>query len=304
MGWILDVIGYLFIGFVCVIIAHFGFGIPISDGNGKLIFSLGFFGWAFIDLVNTHIGSGNSVLVFIFSLLIVISVGYFFVLPSISTNEDDTSDTPISTGSSLTNNAYSRVTQTTTTPIEYYRRTYHWTYGRHSPTYTIGIPKPLYEYYRQQPHDRRNYAQYAISDKDRKVLDSIISDFKENTDSKTEAAYNVVAFVQSLPYFKDVASTGYDEYPRYPIETLVDNGGDCEDTAILTAALLKEMNYDVVLLNPPKHMAVGITCPTCSGASFTHNGKKYYYLETTANNWKVGQMPSKYNGEKVFVYPM
>jgi len=85
------------------------------------------------------------------------------------------------------------------------------------------IPKPLYEYYQQQPHDR-NYAKYAISERDRKVLDRIILDFKENTDSKSEVAYNIVAFVQSLPYFKDDISTGYDNYPRYPIETLVDNG--------------------------------------------------------------------------------
>jgi len=304
MGWIIDIISYAFIGLCCVSIAHFGLKIPLSSGISVNIFIIVVFCWAVLDLIMSNRRSVSDVVAVIVKILIAIGIGFFIVIPLISGIESDANEIPSSTSSGVTAGANSRVTQTTTTPIEYYTRTYHWTYGRHSPTYTIGIPKPLYEYYQKQPHDRRNYGQYAISDKDRKVLDSIISDFKENTDSKTEAAYNVVAFVQSLPYAKDYVSTGFKEYPRYPIETLVVGKGDCEDTAILTAALLKEMNYDVVLLSPPKHMAVGINCPTCSGANFSYNGKKYYYLETTGNNWKVGQMPSKYNGQKVLVYSM
>jgi len=33
------------------------------------------------------------------------------------------------------------------------------------------------------------------------------------------------AFVQSLPYTSDLVTTGYDNYPRYPIETLIDMAG-------------------------------------------------------------------------------
>jgi len=301
MGWFFDLIFCAFIGIICAFTAHYFFRIPIDNLKG--IFLLGFFGWAILEYCVNKIQSGGSTLFWIFGFFLVIGIEYFFILPMITNAENDMIENPIRTSPIVTINSESQLKQTTSTPIEYYRRTYHWTYGHNSPTYTIEIPKPLYEYYRRQPHDR-NYAKYAISDLDRKILNSIIMDFKENTDSKIEASHNIVAFVQSLPYFKDAVSTGYDEYPRYPIETLVDNGGDCEDTAILTAALLKEMNYDVVLFRFPKHMALGITCLGCSGTYYTYHDKQYFFLETTANNWVVGQMPSSLKGEKVIVYPI
>jgi len=55
----------------------------------------------------------------------------------------------------------------------------------------------------------------------------------------------VGSFVQQLPYTSDRVTTPYDEYPRFPLETLYEKGGDCEDTAILAATILKEMGYDV-----------------------------------------------------------
>jgi len=76
--------------------------------------------------------------------------------------------------------------------------------------------------------------------------------------TESEKVNLLISFVQSLPYTFDNVSTPFDEYPRFPIETLVFGGGDCEDTSILTSALLYEMGYDVILINPPGHMAVGI----------------------------------------------
>jgi hypothetical protein len=256
----------------------------------------------------------------VFDLLLVAFLVFFIILPVFSENGIERQELSMITGSGVpektesptvntittpkfSENSQYPAVQTTTTAIEYLERSYQWTYGGRSMKYTINIPKPLYDYYRSQVHDNK-YSKYALSRNDRKVLDRIITSFEEHADSKTEAAYNVVAFVQSLPYFKDDISTGYDNYARYPIETLVDKGGDCEDTAILTAALLKEMNYDVVLINPPGHMAIGITCSGCSGTSYTFEGKKYYYLETTARNWKVGQMPDEYKNLKATVYPI
>ena len=71
----------------------------------------------------------------------------------------------------------------------------------------------------------------------------------------------VMAFVQSLPDTIDKGTTPYDEYPRYPVETLFARGGDCEDTPILVAALLDRLGYDVALLvlENAQHMAVGVS---------------------------------------------
>jgi hypothetical protein len=149
-----------------------------------------------------------------------------------------------------------------------------------------------------------SYGQYAISSQDKPYLDALLKKLKESGANKgyTDAdnVMNVIALVQSLPYFKDAAI----DYPRYPIETLVDNGGDCEDTAILTAAMLREMGYGVVLINPPGHMAVGVKCSSCSGTSYTYEGAKYYYLETTVTNYKIGQIPDEYRDQKANIIPM
>jgi hypothetical protein len=302
MGRDVDIFFCAVAGILCAVIAHFFFSIPAE--NLIWIFFLGFFGGAVAGYLLKEIESGNAVLPVILGVLLVIGIGYFFILPLVSLPGGDTTDIPADNIPVMTEaSGMPPQPSLTVTPVEYYTRSYQWTYNGHSSTLTIQIPVSLYEYYRQQPHDR-NYAKYALSERDRKFLDRIITGFKRNADSRSDAAYDIVAFVQSLPYFQDNISTGYDEYPRYPIETLVDNGGDCEDTAILTAALLKEMNYDVVLIRLPTHMAVGVTCSGCSGRSYTYNDKQYFYLETTGNNWKVGQIPSVYKNESASVYPI
>ena len=210
-----------------------------------------------------------------------------------------------------TQNVAARKSAASSASSETISRTYRWNYKGSSYSWKVSIPKSLYDYYKAQPHDHSKlttYKQYAISSKDKAYLDAMITKFKESGKKKgyseSENIMNVIAFVQALPYFKDDVSTPYDEYPRYPIETLVDNGGDCEDTAILTAALLREMGYGVVLVNPTGHMAVGVKCSSCSGTYYTYEGEKYYYLETTSNNRKIGEIPDKYKNEKVRVIPL
>ena len=102
-----------------------------------------------------------------------------------------------------------------------------------------------------------------------------------------------LAFVQHMRYDPDERG----EYPRYPIETLVDGGGDCEDTAILLAAVLDAWGLDCVLLSPPGHMALGLSISGFDGIYYPWNGKKYYYVETTGRNWGIGQIPPAYSGK-------
>ena len=246
-------------------------------------------------LKGVHLYAG--VIMITLAAVLLLSV---LIIPTIVGDPSDLVTSPNATVADSPDLSSAPSPQATLFPASFYNRTYDWTYGDYRNSYTVSIPIQLYAFYRSQPHDR-NYAKYAISDKDRKILNAIIAKLEGNG-TKTEAAYDVIAFVQSLPYFRDDISTGYDEYPRYPIETLVDGGGDCEDTAILTAALLKEMHYDVVLLRLPKHMAVGVTCTNCEGTYYLHDNKKYFYLETTGNNWKVGQIPPNLKDERVIIY--
>jgi hypothetical protein len=112
----------------------------------------------------------------------------------------------------------------------------------------------------------------------------------------------VLAFVQSLPYTSDVVTTGYDEYPRFPLETLVDGGGDCEDTSILFATLTLILNYDTIFIAPPSHYAVGIWGGDLVGSYYTYNNRRYYYCETTGDNWKIGQIPDEFKGVSAYLY--
>jgi len=108
-----------------------------------------------------------------------------------------------------------------------------------------------------------------------------------------------------MPYTSDSVTTGYDEYPRYPVETLVDGGGDCEDSSILAAALLSEMGYGTILIVLPGHMALGIKgSDNIFGAYYEYNGDRYYYVETTSSGFGVGEIPSEYKNSKARFFTM
>jgi hypothetical protein len=151
-----------------------------------------------------------------------------------------------------------------------------------------------------------NYSYYVTDPKDDKELEEIAASFNEFAMmeglGEEEKLNLVVGFVQSLPYVTDMESVGLQEYPRYPIETLVDNGGDCEDTSILMASLLKLMGYDVILLDLPDHMAVGVSSDTVTfhGTYYRENDRKYYYVETTEPGWSIGDLPEDFEG--VYAY--
>jgi len=123
--------------------------------------------------------------------------------------------------------------------------------------------------------------------------------------SEYETVEFAASFVQSLPYTDDSITTPYDEYPRYPVETLVDGGGDCEDTSILLASLIDKMGYGVVLIELPDHCAVGVKGgENVDGTYWEYKGSKYYYTETTNEGWEIGELPKEYENTPAHIYPM
>jgi len=179
-------------------------------------------------------------------------------------------------------------------------REFAWEYnGR---IWTLAHTFSLNEYQRYRAIPRVSsytaYATYVLEPADDATLAALVSELNALA---VEGALDtwgrlnlVVSFVQSLRY---TAEEG--EYPRYPIETLVEGRGDCEDLAILTAALFQQMGYDVVLLafTSEMHMAVGVRVPSdspCGGTAYAWNGADYYYIETTGIGWTIGAMPERY----------
>lgn len=93
------------------------------------------------------------------------------------------------------------------------------------------------------------------------------------------------------------------EYIRFPDETLFDKRGDCDCKSFLAACLFSVMHVPVIiaLSETEGHAAIGVYCDeswTTANANgsadlsrdtlLTYNGKKYYYCETTGDNFKVG----------------
>jgi len=186
---------------------------------------------------------------------------------------------------------------------------YSWTY-RGKWSWEGKIPLSLYEYYKKLPRPAtKNYSVYVTHPLDDPYLDQLVEKIEKAAQEKGYTEYQTVefaaAFVQSLPYTVDSVTTPYDEYPRYPIETLVDNGGDCEDTSILLASLIDKMGYGVVLIILPNHVGVGVKGgENVFGTYWEYKGGKYYYVETTGENWGIGELPEEYENIGATVRPM
>lgn len=172
------------------------------------------------------------------------------------------------------------------------------------------------EYYKKKPHPHRTAADFANiycnDPDDDKFLAALGQELKARGEiaglDKYETIDMGISFVQGLKYVSDSASTGYDEYPRYPLETLLSQQGDCEDTAIFIATMLREMGFGsalIILPGNPGHCAVGIKGEApLPGYYFTVNGTRYYYLETTSPGWKVGEMPEEDREKDAIVLPL
>jgi hypothetical protein len=169
-------------------------------------------------------------------------------------------------------------------------RTYIWYYGGYKFTQTLTFKESDYNYYRSLSK-ASPYSEYATQHDSYRYLEQIAAKLDEDA---ADLGYTgiklveyLVAFVQqTIIYTPD--PTIY-EYPKYPIESLVEQKGDCEDKAALLVALLKTFGFDAIMVNLPGHMAAAVACDNCGGY-YNHNGRKYSFIETTQPNWKIGQL--------------
>jgi hypothetical protein len=187
-------------------------------------------------------------------------------------------------------------------------RKYEWEWGNSEWWFDFYIPQEFYNYFRSLDRTQTDdYSVYVTHPLDDQYIQLLVDEFvrlsEENNLDERGTVDLVRAFVQSLPYTVDSVTTSYDEYPRYPVETLVDEGGDCEDTSILLAAFLDTLGYGVVLVNPPGHLGVGVKgSDDMPGVSYEEDGIKYFYIETTGIGWEIGDMPDEYLNESAYLY--
>jgi len=194
---------------------------------------------------------------------------------------------------------------------------YDWNYGARGWDLTLDIPIETYNEYlnsnanrspQGQSQSRKKMAAFVTS------TDKVIGELKDQlqilADSKNynqaRTANFILKFVQfNVEYTLDNVSKGCLEYWRFPVETLVDKEGDCEDSSVLYAAIMDALGYETVILyysweedgEKLGHLAIGINLEGGQGDFIEYNGKEYFYCETTNTAYTVGQLPKGFDHE-------
>jgi hypothetical protein len=102
----------------------------------------------------------------------------------------------------------------------------------------------------------------------------------------------LTVYVQSLRY-----QTREQNPVKFPVETVVDRAGDCDDKSLLLAGLLSREGYPVVLLlfGPESHMAVGV-----GSDDYLYKETGYAFVETT--NYSFIGVPTDRLGGNLTLY--
>ena len=168
-----------------------------------------------------------------------------------------------------------------------------------SQEYSIYLPLELsvYNYYKNKDHTivyETDYISYSTPSAPYVIqIAGLLEDLaiEEGYTSMIDKAEFILAFVGTIPY---ILEGDDEEYPKYPIEMLWDNGGDCEDSSALYISIMDALGYDTILLllevknNASDewggHAMVGISIPGHTGEwqEIEGSSTKYFYAETTA----------------------
>jgi PKD repeat protein len=135
-------------------------------------------------------------------------------------------------------------------PDGYTLRRFEWERDGEPRVWELLIPYDLYQYYkgirRVQFVDNYLYGDYVIDPLDDPTIkDYAVALWNRAGQDEDEFIHEALAFVQgAIRYQADPPGV---EHPLYPLETLADGDGDCEDTAILFVSLLKAMGVSCKL---------------------------------------------------------
>ena len=200
-----------------------------------------------------------------------------------------------------------------------YHIEYDWSYGGQRWRYESFIPVAVYDHFVGEER-AKDYREYVYNEMDDDWLQYTANKFRETVNAEEEEWEDidtinfVMSFVQNLPYEEDPVTTGLTEYPRYPIESMIDcgigegaKGVDCEDTVVLLVSILQQLGFEVALLLYPddEHMAAGVRLTPkvvneWDGYALTlheQDGKIWAYCETTFPGWLLGQKHPDIQGE-------
>lgn len=197
---------------------------------------------------------------------------------------------------------------------------YNWKYKNKDYNISLEIPIKKYEYYLNLEVNRspqqlgtKSIAKF-VTTKDTVIIDlsNKLKNIIENENfNEVESINFILRFIQeNIQYNLDNESKGCIEYWRFPLETLVEKRGDCEDSSVLFSSIIESLDYKTVLLfyiieNDIGHLAVGVNINyDYNGDFIEYNNLKYYYCETTSYGFNLGEIPTDINVEPEKIIPI
>lgn len=157
-------------------------------------------------------------------------------------------------------------------PNGYTLRRFEWERDGEPRVWELLIPYDLYQMYKGRlrvPYvDNYRYGDYVMDPLDDPTLEDYAIGLRNRVDQDDdEFILEALAFVQgAIRYQADPPGT---EHPLYPLETLADGDGDCEDTAILFVSFLQAMDIPCKLAfvdtdddGTPDHVLVFVAIPS------------------------------------------
>jgi len=160
----------------------------------------------------------------------------------------------------------------------------------------VSVTSSLHEYYRSKDHNvySLDFSKFITPYALEPIAESLWSIYSDEEDF----ANGVLMIVHQIPYAESVPQ-------KYPVETIVQNEGDCDLFSFVAASIMTAGGLDVVLFfyEADKHMNVGVYLPSTPDDArsevyyFSYNGKPYYVAEATGDNWekgwRVGECPNE-----------
>ena len=185
-----------------------------------------------------------------------------------------------------------------------YEQTYFLREGQSTYELTLSITPSLYQYYQQKDHQltQNNFATFVTPYSLAPAAVDIRSIFPDDEDF----ANAVLMLVHQIPY--EVV-----EEAEYPVETIVEDRGDCDLLSFVASSLIKSQHMDVVLFyyRQESHLNIGVNLPSPPRHARTavtfvdHAGTRYYMAECTGGDWqsgwRVGECPPDLEGTPVTV---
>lgn len=161
----------------------------------------------------------------------------------------------------------------------------------------IVVPQSLQEYYGAKDHRmfyETDFAKFVTPYSLKPIADSLLEIYNKDEDF----ANGALMIVHQIPY--ETTSP-----PKYPVETIVTNKGDCDLFSYIAASIMKAGGLDIVLLyyEHEAHMNLGVSLQQAPQDAryqvyyVTYNNVRYYMAECTGSNWKdgwrVGECPDE-----------